>query len=122
MLGAFLAWQLLRLRKESIRVDVLPGEDAKAGVCTDLPGVQGMAAEEKVLAAYREKETVLNRISDAVVSVNNDWRYTFLNDAALATHAMSREGTQGKVIWDVHPELRGMVFFNAYHDQISINR
>ena len=64
----------------------------------------------------KELETVLKRISDGVVSVDNAWRYTFLNDAALATHPLSREETIGKVIWDVHPEMKGTVFWDKYHE------
>jgi len=66
----------------------------------------------------KEKELgiVLNRISDGVVSVDNKWRYTFLNDAALATHPRSKEETLGKIIWDVHPAMKGTVFWDKYHE------
>lgn len=39
-------------------------------------------AEEEITKIHRETETVLNRISDSIISVDNNWRYTFLNDAA----------------------------------------
>ena len=63
-----------------------------------------------------ELAVVFNRINDAVVSVDNHWRYTFLNDAALSTHPFSREDTIGKVIWDVHPGMKGTVFWDKYHE------
>lgn len=63
-----------------------------------------------------ELEIVLNRISDGVVSVDNNWRYTFLNDAALTTHPFSREETLGKIIWEVHPQMKGTVFWDKYHE------
>jgi len=71
-------------------------------------------AEEEV--TYREKEIVLNRISDGVISVDNDWRYTFLNEASLKTHPRSKEETIGQVIWDVHPEMKGTIFWDKYHE------
>jgi len=72
--------------------------------------------EEEVIRVYKEKETVLNRISDGVVSVDNDWRYTFLNDAAIATNHGNKEEMLGKVIWEVHPETVGTVFWDKYHE------
>jgi PAS domain S-box-containing protein len=76
-------------------------------------------AEEEVLKVFKEKETVLNRISDGVVSVDNQWRYTFLNDAAMATHPQSKEMLLGRVIWEVHPEIRGTVFWDTYHEAMQ---
>jgi PAS domain S-box-containing protein len=72
----------------------------------------------------REKElaAVFSRINDGVVSVDNYWRYTFLNDAALATHPMTREETLGKVIWDVHPQMKGTVFWTAYHQAMETRK
>jgi PAS domain S-box-containing protein len=79
-------------------------------------------AEAEVIRAYREKETVLNRISDSVVSLDNKWRYTFLNDEALATHPGGREGTLGKSIWEVHPEMKGTIFWDKYHEAMETGK
>ena len=65
-----------------------------------------------------ELDTVLNRISDGVVSVDNNWRYTFLNDAAMATHPLAKEQLLNKVIWDIHPEMKGTVFWEKYHEAL----
>jgi PAS domain S-box-containing protein len=64
----------------------------------------------------KELETVFNRINDSVVSVDSNWRYTFLNDIALSTHPLGKEETLGKVIWDVHPEMNGTIFWDKYHE------
>ena len=66
-----------------------------------------------------ELETVFNRINDSVVSVDNNWRYTFLNDIALSTHPLGKEETLGKVIWDVHPEMKGTIFWDKYHEAMQ---
>lgn len=76
---------------------------------------QQKAIQEEIIKAYKEKEAVFQRISDSVISVDNEWRYTFLNDTALAEHPLGRAGTLGKVIWDVHPEMLGTVFWENYH-------
>ncbi|MFC6095416.1 PAS domain S-box protein [Flavobacterium qiangtangense] len=69
--------------------------------------------------SQNERDLTLNRITDAVVSVDNEWRYTFLNDAALEAHTLGREGTLGKVLWEVHPKLVGTTFWNTYHEAMA---
>ena len=76
-------------------------------------------AEAEIARAYHENEITLNRINDSVVSVDNEWRYTFLNDAALATHPAGKEATIGKILWDVHPEMRGTIFWDKYHEAME---
>jgi PAS domain S-box-containing protein len=73
-------------------------------------------AEEKILAVYREKEMTLNRIDDAVVAVDTEWRYTFLNDASLAQHPNGREGTLGKHMLEIHPDMEFTVFWTTYQE------
>lgn len=79
-------------------------------------------AEQEAVNAFKEKGTVLNRISDGVISLDNDWRYTFLNDAALATHPLGKKETLGKVIWEIHPELEGTVFWDKYHEAMQTRK
>lgn len=69
-----------------------------------------------------ELETFFNRINEAVVSVDNNWRYTFLNTVALSTHPAGKEQTLGKVIWDVHPEMEGTIFWNKYHEAMHTKK
>jgi PAS domain S-box-containing protein len=85
--------------------------------------VTGWRMEEEVSAKiYREKEAILNSISESVVSVDNEWRYTFLNDAALSTHFKSRKEIVGKVIWDIHPEMEGTIFWVKYHEAMQTRK
>jgi len=77
--------------------------------------------EHDAINAYKEKEIVLNRITDSVISVDNNWRYTFLNEAALATHNGARESVLGKTIWDVNPGLAGTAFGEYYHKAMQTN-
>ena len=73
----------------------------------------------EVVKVHTEKEAVLSRISDSVVSVNKDWRYTYLNDAALPSHPGGREGTLGKVMWEVHPQMEGTIFQKKYFQALQ---
>lgn len=81
--------------------------------------------EEKTkqfLIAETKYKTAFQRFSDRVVSVDNNWRYTFLNDAAVADHPLGREATLGKSIWDIHPEMKETVFWEAYHEALRTCR
>jgi len=70
----------------------------------------------------RDKELIFSRINDAVICINSDWRYTFLNDAALATHPPGRDKIIGKVLWDVHPGLIGTAFGDIYLEAMSTGK
>ena len=70
----------------------------------------------QLISVQKNTQTTLNRINDGMISVDNDWRYIFLNDAALATHPKGRNETLGKIIWDVHPELKDTSFWDKYHE------
>ena len=113
-----------RLKKDGrilfVSLTIFPVKDVFGnitGTCKIVRDITDLEkAEEKIFYANHEKETVLNRITDAVVSVDNDWRYTFLNDAAISTHPLGILETLGKVIWDVHPDLEGTIFWDKYHE------
>lgn len=79
-------------------------------------------AEEEVKQAHREKQMLLDRINDSVISVDSEWRYTFLNKAALSTHPAGMQGTLGKVIWEVHPEMVGTIFWDKYHEAMKTGK
>lgn len=66
--------------------------------------------------------STLERVSDAIIALDTNWRYTYLNDAALATHPDGREATLGKTIWDVHPEVIGTIFEEKYRKAMQIGK
>ena len=78
--------------------------------------------QSKTKKKEKELEMVMNRISDGVVSVDTNWRYTFLNDAAMATHPLGKEQTLNKIIWDIHPEMKGTVFWDKYHEAMATKK
>jgi PAS domain S-box-containing protein len=78
--------------------------------------------QENTKKKEKELETVLNRINEGMVSVDNNWRYTFLNNAAMATHPLGREKTLGRVIWDIHPEMKGTIFWDKYHQAMETRK
>lgn len=58
-------------------------------------------------AAFEQTATILESISDAFVSVDTDWRYTYVNSQAEQVLGKPRSELIGKVVWEVFPRLVG---------------
>jgi len=65
-------------------------------------------------ANHVKLENIVQGMGDAYVSLDAQWRYTYVNDRALRLLAMEKEDLLGKVIWDVFPEIKGSVFERVY--------
>lgn len=68
-----------------------------------------------------ELEILFNRISDGVISLDRNWRYTFLNTAARQTHALGKEAL-GKIIWDLYPEMKHTLLWDKYQEAMRTNQ
>jgi len=62
----------------------------------------------------RRREQVIRRVTDAIVEVDADWRFTLLNDQAEALYEMPEEDLLGKRFWDVFSETIGTRFEEVY--------
>ncbi|WP_375757135.1 PAS domain-containing protein [Corallococcus exercitus] len=56
----------------------------------------------------------LERISDAVLSLDRSWRFTYLNARSEWLLRRPRAELLGRVVWDEFPEARGSVFEREY--------
>jgi PAS domain S-box-containing protein len=78
-------------------------------------------AEEDLHESRRRSETILESISDEFFAVDREWRYTFLNERALAAvgRMPGRTGRAadllGRTVWEVFPELVGTTFDHEAH-------
>jgi PAS domain S-box-containing protein len=77
-------------------------------------------------AAHAEAETArlilantLERIGDAFVALDRDWRYTYVNEKAARIFGRSREELIGRHIWTEFPEGIGQSFHLAYERAIA---
>ncbi len=82
------------------------------GTITDITDIR--RSEAKILGILKEKETILNRITDSMVSLDNEWKFTFINDIALARHPQTRDEIIGKSFWEINPGLKGTTFEKMY--------
>ena len=62
---------------------------------------EAVAGEE--LARARLKD-IMERISDGFIALDNDWRYTYINEQGAQMLRKSRADLLGKAIWHVFPE------------------
>ena len=58
---------------------------------------------------------LLERISDAFLALDRDWRIVFLNERAAQTLGRRREDLLGRDLWAEMPQGVGGVFHQAYH-------
>ncbi len=62
---------------------------------------------------------MLLRVSDAIVSLDLDWRYTYVNERAGALFGRRPEDLVGKHIWTEFPEGVGQPFHRAYERALA---
>jgi PAS domain S-box-containing protein len=75
--------------------------------------------------AVQQPGNVLERVSDAFVALDRDWRYTYVNRQAAALFGRRPEDLIGRHIWTEFPEGVGQPFHLAYEramaEQVSIS-
>ncbi|XOV91286.1 MAG: PAS domain S-box protein [Bacteroidota bacterium] len=76
-------------------------------------------AQEEASIASKEKEITLNRINDSVISLDKDWNYLFINDAALIFFPDGRESALGKNILETSPEIEDTSFWEILKNSME---
>jgi PAS domain S-box-containing protein len=71
--------------------------------------------DSKVKENAAEINEVFERVSDAFVALDKDWRYTYVNEKAGQILNRPRGTLIGKNIWTEFPEGVGQIFYRAYH-------
>ena len=72
------------------------------------------AREEAERQALRERAALLESMTDAFYALDQDFRFTYLNQRALDHFGQTRDALLGQAIWDVYPLTRGSVFQHEY--------
>ncbi|MBC5842115.1 PAS domain S-box protein [Flavobacterium sp. F-380] len=71
-------------------------------------------AEEEFILVYKEKNSILERITEAFVSLDSNWCYTHMNKKAGEIFNTDPETIVGKHIWTEFPEGRNQSLHRAY--------
>ena len=83
-----------------IRVD-LEGEDRFLAVSRDITERKGQE---------RKRNQIISRVTDAIVEVDSDWRFTLVNEQAEELYDTRADELLGRNLWDVFSEARGTRF------------
>ena len=69
--------------------------------------------------AEAERASILERVSDAFVALDTNWRYTYVNQKAAQIFGRTREELVGRHIWTEFPEGVDHPFHQAYERAMS---
>ena len=82
-------------------------------------------APAATVAARQEQpalEYFLDHIHEAVVTLDRDWRFVYLNRAALGLCNRPAAAVLGKVVWEVFPRAVGSTFHAEFHRVVADRR
>jgi PAS domain S-box-containing protein len=65
---------------------------------------------------------LLDTIADGFLHIGRDWRVTYANPMAGSGSRGLKERMEGKVLWDVHPQVVGTVFEARYREAMAGQR
>lgn len=111
--------QTLAQRPIRIRIIGSPVTD-KAGAIIKLQGAcQDITASHEATKQVRlladRLATIFESITDAVFTVDHQWRFTYVNSKSEELMRASRHQLLGRSIWEMFPEAVGSEFDTNYH-------
>jgi PAS domain S-box-containing protein len=71
-------------------------------------------AEQAREEAHARLQTVLDSISDGLLMLDHDWRYTYVSRRAAEIIGMQPEDLLGRCVWDLFPYAVGTKFHEGY--------
>jgi PAS domain S-box-containing protein len=77
--------------------------------------IQEQMARRAAETAQKQVTSILESISDAFVSLDSQWRYSYVNQKAGQLFNRRPEDLIGVNIWDEFPEGVGQTFYHAYY-------
>jgi PAS domain S-box-containing protein len=82
------------------------------GTVTELIAEGRDITERKVLE--RRREEIIDRVTDAIVEVDSDWRFSLVNEQAEDLYGMNEEDLLGRNFWNVFEAAKGTKFEEEY--------
>ncbi|RIK37933.1 MAG: hypothetical protein DCC55_22700 [Chloroflexi bacterium] len=81
---------------------------------------RALRAEAETAKANLEK--ILVGITDHIAVYDREWRYVYVNDAAVATLGLPKEELLGRCIWELFPDAVGNPYYQALHQALAEQR
>ncbi|HSM80053.1 MAG TPA: ATP-binding protein [Nodosilinea sp.] len=110
-----------------------PIRDAQGAVILVQGAFQDISAPRQAAAALASSEqrfrqlahrlnTILESITDAFITLDRQWRFTFVNRHAEQLLRRSRADLLGQLVWDEFPELRHSPVEQQYRQALATDR
>ncbi len=100
-------------------------EGKRAWVASAINIDKKVIAENALIEKTEETEKILDSITDGFFTLNNEWKFTYVNKESQRTLKHTREELIGKTIWDVLPEAKQNKFYieflRAKKENISVH-
>jgi len=95
------------------------GSRLAMAIITDI--TERMQAREQLLEAHRRTTAILESISDGFNTFDREWRYTYVNPAAVRLLRRSREELLGNNLWELWPDAADSPFGAAIRRAVAEN-
>ena len=86
-------------------------------VCNDVTAA--LLATEERNAIASNLQAVLESISDGLLMLDKDWRYTYFNEQGARMIGIPRETLIGACVWELFPYAQGTKFYEGYHQAVE---
>ncbi|AEL27842.1 PAS sensor protein [Cyclobacterium marinum DSM 745] len=73
-----------------------------------------VAYKSELERVNREREEILESITDGFFSVEKDWKVTYWNNAAESILKMPKERIVGKNLWDIYEDAKELKFYKEF--------
>jgi PAS domain S-box-containing protein len=81
---------------------------------------RALAASEDALRKTNEKlRETIDSITDGVLVMDKDWRYTFVSERAAKIIGIAPAGLVGGIVWELFPDAAGTQFYEGYHRAVA---
>jgi len=97
---------------------------AEKGVATEMVAVSvdisaRKHVEEELRRSNMQLKTTIDSITDGLLIMDHEWRYTFFSERAARIVGVEREDMLGRVVWDLFPHAKGTKFYEGYHKAVQ---
>jgi PAS domain S-box-containing protein len=91
-----------------------------AGTCRDIS--ERVRADEELRQARERIESILNSVSDTFILFDRQWRYLYLNEAAVRATARPLKDIPGRTLWELFPQVVGTELDRQFHRSMDERR